>query len=179
MKILKKITLVFLLATIISCSKDDSSGEEISFAELKGTWEVTSFNYEGTTTYRSINTNEGWNTSYHAEAWLLNFDMIIGENPNDYNVAGDYKIDFYYTDENGDEYYYVGTQTKDESGTYVRNSNSNVSFHVDDIVKNGNILQLDDTTLEIIISSSSSETTDDNIVETRIRKETYIYKRVE
>jgi len=179
MKTLKKITLICLLATIIGCSKDDSSGEEISFAELKGTWEVTHYNYEGTTTYRSINTNEGWNTSYHGEAWLLNFDMIIGENPNDYNVAGNYKIDFYYTDENGEEFYYVGTQTKDESGTYVRNSNSNVSFHVDDIVKNGNILQLDDSTLEIIISSSSSETTDDNIVETRIRKETYIYKRVD
>jgi|GEM_PF-2257131 len=177
MKILKKTTLILLLATLIGCSKD-SDKDEISFADLKGTWEVTFYSYDGSTQYNSINNNDSWSTSYHGDAWLLDFHLEITENPNDYSVTGTHKIDFYFTDENGVEYYYVGDQIKNEFGTYVRNSTSNVSFNINNDIKHGTILTLDDSKLIINISSSSSEINADNILETKKRDEYYTYKRI-
>ncbi len=163
----------------IGCSKEDSPPEEISFAELKGTWEVTFYSYDGSTQYNSINNNDSWSTSYHGDAWLLDFYLEINENPNEYSVTGTHKIDYYFTDENGVEYYYVGDQTKNEFGTYVRNSNTNISFNINNDIKHGTILTLDDTTLIINISSSSSEITSGNILETKLRNEYYTFNRVD
>ena len=58
MKILKTNTLILLLLTLIGCSKDDGSSSERSFAELTGTWEATSYFYEGTARYNAIDINE-------------------------------------------------------------------------------------------------------------------------
>ena len=178
MKIFKKTTLILVLTTLIGCSKD-SPKDEITFADLKGTWEVTFYSYDGSIQYNAINNNESWSVSYHGDAWLLNFYLEITEDPNDYSVTGTHKIDYYFTDRDGVEYYYVGDQVKNEFGTYVRNSTSNVSFNIDNDIKHGTILTLDDTTLIINISSSSSETNSDNILETRQRNEYYTYKRID
>jgi hypothetical protein len=173
----KKTTLILFLITLLGCSKD-SKQEEIAFANLKGTWEAVFYSYDGSTEYNSINNNDSWMTSYHGDAWLLDFYLEITENPNEYSVIGTHKIDLYFTDENGVEHYYVGNQTKNEFGTYVRNSNRNISFNVNNDIKHGTILTLNDTTLIINISNSSSEFTSDNILETKQLNEYYTYKRI-
>ena len=60
----------------------------------------------------------------------------------------------------------------------MRNSTSNVSFNINNDIKHGTILTLDDSTLIINISSSSSEINADNILETKKRDEYYTYKRI-
>lgn len=178
MKILKKTTLALLLITLIGCSKDDKTTEEISFAELKGTWEVTSYSYNGTTTYNAINTNEAWSTSYFGDGWSLNFNFVFSENPNDYAVSGDHNVDHYYTNQDGQEYYYVGNLERDELGTFTRNSNTSITFNEDGEIKSGTIQELSETTLKFNMIESSSETDSDNVLITRTRNETYILKRL-
>ena len=178
MKTLIKITLAVLLIASVGCSKDENSSEPVAFSELSGVWEVTSYSYEGTTSYRAINNNDAWNTSYNAQAWLLDFELIFNEDPNDYSVLGTHKIDYYFTNEDGNEYYYEGDITKNEIGTYVRNSNHNISFTNGSDINHGTIVTLNENTLEINVSMSSSEVNSENILVTHIRNETYVYNRV-
>lgn len=178
MKTLIKITLAVLLIAFAGCSKDENSSEPIVFSELSGVWEVTSYSYEGTTSYRAINNNDAWDTSYYASAWLLDFDLTFNEDPNDYSVIGTHKLDYYFTNEHGNEYYYEADITKNEIGTYVRNSNHNISFTTGSDVNHGTIVTLNDNTLEINVSMSSSEVNSENILVTKVRDENYIYRRV-
>jgi hypothetical protein len=178
MKILKKSTLILLLVALIGCSKDDSPTPERSFAELTGIWEVKSYEYEGTTAYRAINTNEAWNTSYHGAGWLLNFEMSISESPNNYSFDGDHNVDHYFTDENGQEYFYFANLIRNESGTYTRNSNTGLTFNENGDYKQVTIQELNETTLKFRTSESSSETNSDNVLVSKTRIETYILERI-
>jgi len=178
MKTSKKITLIFLLVALLGCSKDDNSSSERSFAELSGTWKITSYSYEGTTSYRSINSNEAWNTSYYGEGWLLSLIFVFSENPNEYSITGNHNIDHYFTDENGEEFFYYANLVRNETGTYVRNSNTNITFNDDGVYKHSIIQELSDTTLKFNMSYSSSETNSENILITRLRNESYIMERI-
>ena len=166
------------LVCLVGCSKDSSASEEISFASLPGTWEVTSYSYEGTTVYRSINTNESWNTSYVGDGWSLNFNFVFSEDPNDYIVSGDHNIDHYYTDEDGQEFYHVANLERNELGPFIRNGNTSITFNEDGEFKNGTIQELSETTLKFNMSESSSDTNSDNVLVSRIRNETYILNRI-
>lgn len=178
MKILQKITLVFLLAAFISCSKDDDTTSERLFSNLSGTWEVTSYSYDGSTAYRAINTSETWNTTYRGEAWQLNFNFAFSENPNDYTIIGDYNVDHYFTDRNGQEIFYFGNLVKDVLGDYTRNSNTNLTLNDNGEYKQCIIHELSDTTLKFSLSESSSETNSDNVLVSKIRNEIYTLKRI-
>jgi hypothetical protein len=178
MKILKTITLILCLASILGCSKDSSTSEETSFASLPGTWEVTSYSYEGTTAYRAINTNESWNTSYVGDGWSLNFNFVFSEDSNDYIVSGDHNIDHYYIDEDGQEFYYVGNLERNELGTFIRNGTTSITFNEDGEFKSGTIQELSETTLKFNMSESSSETNSDNVLVSKVRIETYILNRI-
>jgi len=178
MKILKKIILILCVVSLFGCSKDSSTSEEISFAPLAGTWEVTSYSYEGTTTYRAINTNESWSTSYVGDGWSLNFNFVFSEDPNDYTVSGDHNVDHYYTDEDGQEFYYVGNLERNELGTFTRNGNTSITFNENGEFKSGTIQELSETTLKFNMSESSSETNSDNVLVSRVRNETYILTRI-
>jgi len=177
MKNLKKSTLILLLIVLLGCSKDDSSSSERSFSELSGTWEVTSFSYNGTTTNNDIETNESWSTSYYAEAWMLDFRVTFEENPNSYSFNGNYNIDYYFTNVDGQEYYYYANLDKDDNGIYVRNSNTNLTFNENGDYKHITIHELNETTLKYTSHETSSETTSENVLETRTRTETYIFER--
>lgn len=177
MKKLKKSTLIFLLISLLGCSKDDSSSAERTFADLSGTWEVTSFSYNGTTTENDIETNESSVTSYYAEGWMLDFRVTFQENPNNYSFNGNYNIDYYYTNENGEEYLFYGNLNKNDNGTYVRNSNTNLTFNEGGDYKHVTIHELNDTTLKYSTHETSSETNSDNILISRTRTETYIFER--
>ena len=177
MKKLKKSTLIFLLISLLGCSKEDSSSEERTFADLSGTWEVTSFSYNGSTTFNDIETNESWGTSYHAEGWMLDFRVTFQENPNNYSFNGNYNVDFYYTYPDGEEYLFYGNLDKDDNGTYVRNSDTNLTFNEGGVFKHVTIHELNDSTLKYSTHETSSITTSENILETRTRTETYIFER--
>ena len=179
MKPFKKITLLFLLTVLVGCSKDDNISKELSFAELSGKWEVTSYFYDGTTAYRAINNNEAWNTSYYGTGWLLNFNISFNKNPNNFSVSGDHNVDHYFTDENGQEFFYYANLIRDENGTYTRNSNTNVTFNENGDYKNVTIHELNETTLKFTSSESSSETNSDNVLVSRTRNETYVLTRIE
>jgi len=178
MKILKTTTLIFLLLASLGCAKDDDSTSERIFAELAGTWEVTSYSYQGTAEYRAVDNNGAWNTSYFGEGWLLNFNISFDESPNNFSVVGDHNVDHYYTDENGQEFFYYANLIRNENGTYTRNSNTNLTFNEDGDYKNVTIHELNDTNLKFSSSESSSETNADNVLVSRTRKETYILNRI-
>ena len=178
MKILKNITLVFILMIFLSCSKDDKNTVERTFAELSGTWEVTSYEYEGNTTYRSITTDENWNTSFFGAGWLLDFSIVFAESPNDFSVTGNHNVDHYFTDQDGQEFFYYANLERSESGTYTRNSNTSLTFNEQGVYKQGTIQELDETTLKFSTSESSSETNSDNVLISTIRTEIYILNRI-
>ena len=169
MKTLLKFTLFFAGIAFLSCSKDDANQEK-KFAELTGNWEVTSYSYQGNTEFRSINSNETWSTSYVGDGWLMNFNFVFSENPNTYAINGQHRIDHYFTDRNGNEYYYSTELNRDEVGTFTRNNNTSLTFNVNELFKEGFIVDLNDTTLKFNITFSSSETDDDNILEHKHKK---------
>lgn len=178
MKISKNITLIFVLVIFIGCSKDGKVITERTFAELSGNWEVTSYEYEGNTAYRSITTDENWDTSFYGAGWLLDFNIAFAENPNDFSITGNHNVDHFFTDEDGQEFFYYANLERSETGTYTRNSNTSLTFNEGGEYKQGTIQELDETTLKFSTSEFSSETNSENVLISRIRTEIYILHRI-
>ena len=83
-----------------------------------------------------------------------------------------------FTNEDGQEFYYVGNLERDELGTFTRNGNTGITFNEDGEIKSGTIQELSDTTLKFNMIESGSETDSDNVLITRTRIETYILNRI-
>jgi hypothetical protein len=88
MRALKVLLFVTALASLVSCSKDDD-GPQVDKNMILGEWELTEFNYSGTTSV-----NDGTETatvSYTGEGIDMDAQVVFVDASN-YTTAGSYTI---------------------------------------------------------------------------------------
>ncbi|UKM64101.1 lipocalin family protein [Flavobacteriaceae bacterium GSB9] len=88
---MKKLPLLFtlLIAIMTSCSSDDSTSEIT--ADIVGTWEMTDYDYTGTT--KTTFEGQTYSADYVGEAFNIDYRMTFNENPNTIETEGSFSLE--------------------------------------------------------------------------------------
>ena len=173
-----RLILLFLLGTgCIACSPDSSDGDQnqgVPEPQFTGSWKLHSYSYFGSRT--DIDGEAVTQTTFTGVGYEIDMNLTFNENPNNYTNVGTYLVDHIVTTESGNEILYYGYFDKNDSGTWNR-VNNNISMTLEDQVNSGDITELTDNTLEMIIGSNTSTTNYEGVQTNIIRTDIYYYTR--
>lgn len=143
MKTIGKLCVALLFITsLVACSSDDDGNNDTS-ASLVGTWSITAFDYEGATSFDFL--GEPISTSFTGVGQNFDYDITFTENPNEYTAEGSYDIVLDFTVEGMTETETTSIENVESEGTWERN---------------GNMLLLDGSIIDIDVDIPVAETMD-------------------
>lgn len=170
----KGLIALFIATFIFACSNESDEFTSPVQAELKGTWKVIQYRFEGRTTEVDFD-----GSSYYDFTGIAgNMDLFMV-----FNDEGDYSSDGYYyldnqiqTDE-GDTFFWVNYHTVNENGNWEITGNV-IDVMLENEDRTIGISELTQTNMTLRINTASSEIDDDNMTTTTTNKqETFVLER--
>ena len=164
----KTLFILFISISFAACSTDDDSGSSDTSGNLVGSWEMVSFDYDGSTSTAIA----GQTTEAEFTGVGQNLDYVIefSENPNEFNGEGSYDIELTTTALGQTSTVVQPINDASSSGTYTLNGNT-ISFEGilhstgntigGDMTNNeATITELTDTTLRFVQETTQEQTQD-------------------
>ncbi|MCG8326488.1 MAG: lipocalin family protein [Chitinophagales bacterium] len=147
--------LALLTLSIVSCSDDNDNEPDSN--ELVGTWRMTTFDYDGTST--TIVAGQSTTANFVGTAFDIDAKITFLESPNEYKTEGTYGINLMYS-VSGQNYETQATVDGFlDSGDWERDGDTIKVTNADGEVSEATIVTLNGTTL--VLDAATSETTID------------------
>ncbi len=151
-----KILLLTLTVVLSACS---STGDDTPVTDrtgtLVGTWRFIAYTVEGSTL--TIVSADGATTStFNGEGYDFNSTIFFGENPPNYSRSGNFTLDLFITNSDGQTSLSQGIILTSENGTWSLEDNRITLTDGDDVLE-GTILELTNNRLRYQISSNRDE----------------------
>ncbi|NND51431.1 MAG: hypothetical protein HKN54_03435 [Flavobacteriaceae bacterium] len=174
MKSLKLFSLLVILIGLNSCSKKVEFDSPVQ-ADIRGVWSVVEYSYEGRTT--TLFHEDQTYYDFNSIGWEMHFDVVFSDSPNSYSKSGDYFLDNYFINDEGETFFYESYNVFDEQGTWEINGNV-VTITINGDSFNAGISELTEERLILRINTTTTEVEDDFITtHSTVRNETYVFER--
>ncbi|MBT8273980.1 MAG: lipocalin family protein, partial [Bacteroidia bacterium] len=114
---------------------------------------------------------------FNSIGWEMHFDVVFSDSPNSYSKSGDYFLDNYFINDEGETFFYESYNVFDEQGTWEINGNV-VTITINGDSFNAGISELTEERLILRINTTTTEVEDDFITtHSTVRNETYVFER--
>lgn len=151
-----KILLLSLVVVLSSCSSSpDDTPVTDRTGNLPGTWKAIAYTIEGSQ-LTIENSDEATTVTFDGVGFEFTNTIFFGENPKSFSHQGNYKLDFFVTNENGQTSFSQGVIPVSDNGTYTF-ANNKITFMENGEEKVVTILELTANRLKYQIATNFDE----------------------
>ena len=167
------------LALVVVLSSCSSTGDDTPVVDrsgtLTGTWRAIAYTIEGST-LTLINSDEASLVTFEGVGFEFTTTLFIGENPQNFSRQGEFKLDFFVTDDNGHTTFTQGLVPVSENGTWSF-ANNQITFTENGEQRIGIVRELTNTQLKYQISSNE-DFVDGSTSTSTNRVEVFTFERI-
>ena len=151
-----RILLISLAVVLSSCSNStDDAPVTDHTGNLPGTWKAIAYTIEGSV-LTLVNSDQATTVTFDGVGFEFTNTLFIGENPPNFSNQGNYKLDFFVTDENGQTSFSQGVIPVSDDGTWTF-ANNKITFDENGEQKIAAVLELTSNRLKYQIATNRDE----------------------